>query len=58
MKAQQLSKFIDQHYNGSRSAFATDNDVDYSQVRGWLKRDMIVVDGVLHSSRKKLATPL
>ena len=58
MKAQQLSKFIDQHYNGSRSAFATDNNVENSQVSVWLKRGMIVVDGVLHSSRKKLATPL
>ena len=43
-----LDKHIQTHYNGNQSAFARDLGVRYDQVGRWLKRNCVVIDGVVY----------
>lgn len=50
-----LSQYINDKFNGSQTAFAAHNGVLKQQVTKWLNAEMIVVDGVLYSERRKLS---
>lgn len=49
-----LSQYINDKFNGSQVAFAAENGVLKQQVTKWLNAEMIVVDDVLYSPRRKL----
>jgi hypothetical protein len=43
-----LKDYIEHQYNGNLSAFALTQGVRYDQVRRWLKRNCMVIDGVIY----------
>lgn len=49
-----LAEFINEHFYGSQTAFAAAQGVQNPQVTQWLKKNFIVVDGVMFSERRKL----
>jgi len=55
-KACTLLEFIQLHFEGNQSAFGRAQGVSRQQVREWVERDFIVVDGQLYSSRRELKT--
>ena len=55
-KACTLLEFIDKHFDGNQSAFGRAQGVSRQQVREWVEKDFIVVDGQLYSPRRELKT--
>ena len=55
-KACTLLEWIDMHFGGNQSAFGREQDVSRQQVREWIQKDFIVVDGQLYSPRRELKT--
>jgi len=55
-KACTLLEFIDLHFDGNQSAFGRAQGVSRQQVREWVDKDFIVVDGQLYSPRRELKT--
>jgi hypothetical protein len=55
-KACTLLEFIDLHFEGNQSAFGRAQDVSRQQVREWVDKDFIVVNGRLYSPRRELKT--
>lgn len=55
-KACTLLEWIDKHFNGNQSAFGRAQGVSRQQVREWVDKDFIVVDGQLYSPRRELKT--
>lgn len=57
---QTLTEYINENYNGNQAKFAeyltakTDIKVWPQMVTEWLRKDFIVVNGVLYSPRRKL----
>jgi DNA-binding transcriptional regulator YdaS (Cro superfamily) len=49
-----LQAYINQRYQGNQAAFARAQGVKPQQVSQWLKKDFLVVDGVLCSQRRVL----
>lgn len=52
-----LIKYIEKHYDGNQKAFAASQGVKPQQVTQWLKKDFIVIDGLLYSPRRELEYP-
>ena len=50
----ELIKYIEQHFNGSRTAFGDAQGVSKQQVNRWLTGDFIVIGNTLYSSRREL----
>ena len=48
-----LTNYIAEHHNGNTSAFARTQDVRQDQVARWLKRNCMVVDGVVYCEVSK-----
>tara|TARA_R110001632_G_scaffold121991_2_gene234644 strand:+ start:941 stop:1129 length:189 start_codon:yes stop_codon:yes gene_type:complete len=48
-----LTNYIAEHHNGNTSAFARSQHVSESQARRWLKRNCMVVDGVVYCEVSK-----
>jgi hypothetical protein len=48
-----LTNYITEHHNGNTSAFARTQDVSESQARRWLKRNCMVIDGVVYCEVSK-----
>tara|TARA_R110000772_G_C13004672_1_gene408642 strand:+ start:369 stop:551 length:183 start_codon:yes stop_codon:yes gene_type:complete len=48
-----IDKHIVEHYNGNMSAFARTQGVRQDQVARWLKRNCMVVDGVVYCEVSK-----
>ena len=51
-----LLDYIQKHYSGNQRSFAKAQEVAPQQVTKWLKMECIVVDGVLYSPRRDLAS--
>lgn len=49
-----LLEYINTAYGGNQTAFATAQNVQRPQVTQWLKKNFIVIDGVLYSPRREL----
>jgi hypothetical protein len=49
-----LSNYIKEKFNGSQTDFAKAQGVKKPQVTQWIKKNFIVVDGVLYSPRREL----
>jgi hypothetical protein len=48
-----IDKYIQEHHNGNTSAFARTQCVRQDQVARWLKRNCMVVDGVVYCEVSK-----
>ena len=48
-----IDKYIAEHHNGNISAFARTQGVRQDQVARWLKRNCMVVDGVVYCEVSK-----
>ena len=48
-----LNKYIQEYHNGNTSAFARTQGVRQDQVARWLKRNCMVVDGVVYCEVSK-----
>ncbi len=48
-----LTNHITEHYNGNTSAFARTQGVRQDQVARWLKRNCMVIDGVVYCEVSK-----
>ena len=48
-----LKGYIKTHHNGNQSAFARSQGVSEVQVRRWLKRDCMVIDGNVYCKVSK-----
>ena len=48
-----LNNYITEHHNGNTSYFARSQHVSESQARRWLKRNCMVVDGVVYCEVSK-----
>ena len=48
-----LTNYIAEHYNGNTSAFARTQGVRQDQVARWLKRNCMVIDGVVYCEVSK-----
>lgn len=55
-KACALLEFIDLHFGGNQRAFAAAQGVQPPQVKQWIQKGFIVVDGQLYSPRRELKT--
>lgn len=53
-----LTDYIKTHHNGNISAFARTQDVRYDQVTRWLKRNGMIIDGVVYCEVSKAKTKL
>ncbi len=51
-----LTNHIDENFDGNQSAFGRAQDVSRQQVREWVEKEFIVVDGQLYSPRRELKT--
>tara|TARA_R110000772_G_scaffold160292_1_gene271455 strand:+ start:211 stop:393 length:183 start_codon:yes stop_codon:yes gene_type:complete len=49
----ELHSYIQEHHNGNTSAFARTKGVRQDQVARWLKRNCMVVDGVVYCEVSK-----
>lgn len=58
-RLQSLADYIDEHYNGNRSAFANANNVVRQQVNGWLNaaKPVYVVGGKMVAVLRSLEPP-
>jgi hypothetical protein len=50
-----LKEYIGTNHNGNTSSFARSQHVSESQARRWLKRNCIVIDGVVYCEVSKQA---
>ena len=50
-----LTDYIKEHHNNNQSDFARSQDVSQSQARRWLKRNCMVVYGVVYCEVSKQA---
>ena len=48
-----LTNYIQEHHNGNISAFARSIGVQQSQTARWLKRNCMVIDGVVYCEVSK-----
>jgi hypothetical protein len=48
-----LNEYIDRHHKGITSRFARSQNVRESQARRWLKRNCVVIDGVVYCEVSK-----
>jgi len=48
-----LNDRIESNHNGNTSAFARTQDVSESQARRWLKRNCVVIDGIVYCEVSK-----
>lgn len=48
-----IDKYIQEYYSGNTSAFARTQGVRQDQVARWLKRNCMVVDGVVYCEVSK-----
>ncbi len=48
-----LNEHIEQHYNSNQSEFARSQGVRHDQVARWLKRNCMVVNGVVYCEVSK-----
>ena len=53
-----LTDYIKEHHNGNISAFARTQDVRQDQAGRWLKRNCVVVDGVVYCEVSKKVNKL
>lgn len=55
-KQEVILEFIDLHFGGNQRAFAAAQGVQPPQVKQWIQKGFIVVDGQLYSPRRELKT--
>ena len=48
-----LNEHIQANHNGNTSAFARTQDVSEGQARRWLKRNCVVIDGIVYCEVSK-----
>tara|TARA_R110000772_G_scaffold248201_1_gene362198 strand:- start:781 stop:966 length:186 start_codon:yes stop_codon:yes gene_type:complete len=51
----ELPSYIQERHNGNTSAFARTQGVQHSQAVRWLKRNCVVIDGVVYCEVSKQA---
>lgn len=49
-----LADYIEQFFKGVRKDFAAAQGVKPAQITQWLKKDFIVVNGILYSPRRSI----